>query len=340
MENAICLQRRTHWARPVVVLVMTLTLILSACGAQQPPKVYRIGVLSGLDFIAGITDGFKAGMADLGYIEGQNISYDVRATNFDMEAYRSILKEFVANDVDLILVFPTEASIEAKIITAGTDIPVVFSFALIEGMNLVDSVREPGGNLTGVRYPGPDIAVKRYDVMRELAPSVSRILVPYQAGYPIVDPQLEAIRSAANEDGVTLIELPAADAADLETALAAHVVDGTADVDAVLLLAEPLGVTAEPFVALAKFAAAHNMPIGGAYMVVNGYEALFGINVDVTATGRQAAPLADKILKGTPAGTIPVASADTFLQLSYREAQRLGLDVPEGLLSQANEIIR
>ncbi|KPJ73271.1 hypothetical protein AMJ48_02295, partial [Parcubacteria bacterium DG_74_1] len=66
-------------------------------------------------------DGFKAGMAELGYIEGQNIIYDLQETDFDMAVYKSVLDEFVEDEVDLIFVFPTEASQEAKAATQGTE---------------------------------------------------------------------------------------------------------------------------------------------------------------------------------------------------------------------------
>jgi len=327
-----------NWHR-LLVIVVVVGLLLSGCGKPEP-KVYRVGVLSGLGFIADITDGFKEGMAELGYIEGENITYDVQTTEFDMAIYQSILKKFVDDKVDLILVFPTEASIEAKTTTQGTDIPVIFTFALIEGMGLVDSVREPGGNLTGVRYPGPDIAVKRFEILREIVPDAKRIWIPYQKGYPIVEPQLAALRPVAEAAGVTLIEFPAENAAELEAELSARAQQADVGMDAIMFLAEPLTVTPDTFAVIGRFADEQKIPVGGALMVVEGHETIFGVNVLSYDTGKQAAPLADKIFKGTEAGTIPVVSAENFIQINYKAAQALGLTVPESVLNQANEIIR
>jgi putative tryptophan/tyrosine transport system substrate-binding protein len=323
------------WA--VLVLIVLVSLVLSGC--SQPPKTYRVGVLSGLSFVANITDGLKAKMTELGYVEGKNISYDVQATDFDMDKYKSILKKFVDDKVDVIFVFPTEASMEAKAATQGTNIPVVFDFCLIEGMGIVDSVRAPGGNITGVRYPGPDIAAKRFELMRQLVPQAKRILIPYQKGYPIVTPQLEAVRPLAQAAGIDLVEVPAADAADLEAQLQA-LAQADKSVDAIMFVAEPLTVTPDPFIVLGKFAAEHKIPIGGALMSVGGYESIFGVNVDNIAVGKQAAPLLDKIFKGIPAGTIPVVSAENYIQVNYKAAQEQGITVPEGMLNQANEVIR
>jgi putative ABC transport system substrate-binding protein len=332
-------QNRTRKGWTLLICVVLVSLLLSGCGTNKP-KVYRVGVLSGLGFVADITDGFKAGMAELGYVEGENILYDVQETEFDMAVYRSTLQKFVEDEVDLILVFPTEASIEAKAATQGTDIPVLFTFALIEGMGLVESVREPGGNITGVRYPGPDIAVKRFEIMRELAPQAKRMWIPYQRGYPIVAPQLEALRPAAEAAGVTLIEFPADNAVELEAELQQRAKQADPGMDVILAIAEPLAVTPDAFTVIAKFSYENNIPLGGILMSVDGYTSSFGVNVKSLPTGEQAAPLADKILKGTPAGEIPVVSSEQFLQIDYKAAQEMGLSVSEGLLSQADEIIR
>jgi len=322
-----------------VCVIVACAMVLSGCGVQKP-KVYRIGVLSGLDFVADITDGMKAGMAELGYVEGENITYDVQETGFDMEAYRTILRKFVADKVDVIFVFPTEASQEAKAAAQGTDIPVVFAFAQVEDMNLIDSVREPGGNITGVRYPGPDIALRRFEVMLELAPQAKRVYIPYQRGYPIVASQLDLVRPAAEAAGITLIEAPADNAAELEADLQARAASADIGLDAIMFIAEPLAVTPDAFTVIAKFATEHKIPFGGALMTLGEYGSIYGVNINNVAVGKQAAPLIDKILKGTPAGTIPVVSAENFLQINYTMAEKLGITVPEGLLAQADEVIR
>jgi putative ABC transport system substrate-binding protein len=332
-------QNRTRNGWVLLIWVVVFALLSSGCGAEKP-KVYRVGILSGLDFAASTVDGFKEGMTELGYVEGQNIVYDVQKTNFDMAAYKSALQGFVADEVDLIFVFPTEASQEAKAATQGTDIPVVFSVANIEDTGLVNSVREPGGNITGVRYPGPDIALKRFEIMRELAPQATRMWVPYQRGYPIVDSQLEVLRPVAVAAGVTLIEAPAGNAAELQTLLDQRAQSADIGLDAILIIPEPLGVTSDAFLVMARFAAEHRIPIGGALMEVEGYGSLFDVGIDHFNTGKQAAPLASKILRGTPAGTIPVVSSESYLMIHYKLAQELGLTVSEGLLSQAVKIIR
>lgn len=319
--------------------VSLIAVVVSACEGQQP-KAYRVGMLCGLDVFATTVDGFKTKMTELGYIEGKQIVYDVQRTNFDPTAEQRILQQFVADKVDMMVVFPSEVAVEAKAATQGTDIPVVFCQTNIEGTNLIKSVREPGGNITGVRYPGPDLALKRFEILHELAPRAKRIWVPYAKSSPIVPDQLAVLRPAAAKAGVTLVEVPAADAAELEADLEARAKAADIGIDAILFISEPLGRTPAAFPKIGKFAAKYKLPIGGVLYSLEGYKTLFGVATNNMAVGKLAAQQADKVFKGVPVGNIPVVSAESFFQLDYRVAQELGLTVSDGMLKMANEVIR
>jgi putative ABC transport system substrate-binding protein len=304
----------------------------------KPKGTYRIGVLSGLSYFNETIDGFKSKMAELGYIEGGNISYDIQETDFDMDKYKSILKKFVDDKVDLIFTFPTEASQEGKNAIQGTNIPLVFCHAYTEDTGLIDSVRHPGNNLTGVRWVGPDIALQHLEIMSELVPKAKRMWVPYQKNYPIVKSQLEALRPAAEKAGIDLVELPASDVKELSAVMAEKSKAGIPE--AVIIIPEPLAVTPDAFLLLAKYCHDHNIPFGGTLVSMGGYDTVFGMIPRSIEAGKQAAVLADKVLRGTSAGTIPVVSAESYFQFSYKEAKRLGLTIPESLLNKADEIIR
>jgi putative tryptophan/tyrosine transport system substrate-binding protein len=332
-------QNRMRKGRALLVGIVMLALLLSGCGAAAT-KVYRVGILSGIDFYANTVDGFKTRMTELGYIEGQNITYDMQKPDSDPTSVQRITDKFAADQVDLMFVFPTNAALAAKATAQKTNIPALFAIASIEGVDLVKSVREPGGNITGVRLPAPDMALKRFEIMRELAPQAKRLWVPYQRDVPIVFSQLAVLRPAAAAAGVTLVESPFANVAELQADLQARAKAGDIGMDAILMLVEPLTVTPASFTVIAKFAAEHKLPMGGALMSVGDYKSAFGVTIDNIAVGKQAALLADKILKGTPAGAIPVASPENILLINYNAAQAQGLTVPEGLLRQAAQVIR
>lgn len=210
----------------------------------------------------------------------------------------------------------------------------------LEGTNLINSVSEPGGNITGVRYPGPDLAIKRFEILHQLVPEAKRIWVPYSTSSLIVPAQLEVLRPAAEKAGVTLVESPAESAADLEADLAARADAEDIGIDAVLFISEPLARTPAVFPKIGKFAAEHNIPIGGVQFSLEGYTTVFGVATDNIAVGKLTARQAHKVLSGTPAGKLPVVSAESYFQLNYKVAQEQGIAVSEGLLRQANDIIR
>jgi putative tryptophan/tyrosine transport system substrate-binding protein len=322
------------------LLIAVVALLLSSCGSAQTPKVYHVGILSGLDSFASTADGFKTKMAELGYVEGKNVVYDLQKTNFEPDKEQQILKKFVEDKVDLIFGFNTEVALAAKAATQGTSVPVVFANSFIEGSDLVESVRAPGGNITGVRYPGTDIAIKRLQTLHQMVPQAKRIWLPYQKGYPAIPTELEGLRQAAASMSITLIEFPANDLTHLQTELEQRSKSGDLGFDAVLLIPESLSTTIAAFEAIAKYTRPLKIPVGGSFITTEDYGTLFAVTIDGTASGKQAAPLADKILKGIPAGTIPVSSPESILLINNKVAQELGLTVPEGLLQRANKIIR
>ncbi len=328
-----------------IIVLIAIAVIgyfwINSAKTQKTENVYHVGILNGLgEFLEEIPVAFKAKMAELGYIEGENIIYDVQSTKFEPEKEKQILEQFIENDVDLIFSFPTEVSMAAKASTQGTGVPVVFAIANIEDTGLIESVRQPGGNITGVRYPGPDLAIRRFEVMHEIVPDAKIMWVPYQRGYPIVKSQMEVLIPAANAAGVTIIEFPADNAAELQAELDRLAASDDIGFDAILFIPEPLSTMADAFEVMGRFAYENNIPIGGLMIQVGEYGSIFGINVNIPRTGQQAAILADKILKGIPAGTIPVVSSESFFQINYKVAQKLGVTISESLLSSADEIIR
>jgi putative ABC transport system substrate-binding protein len=176
--------------------------------------------------------------------------------------------------------------------------------------------------------------------MLELVPHAKSIWVPYQRNYPIIDSQLRVLHKAAAKKGVTILESPADDAHEIQQILQQKELSDHIDMDAILFIVEPLTVTSDVFVVIGKFAFKHKIPLGGALISAQEYSSVFGVNVDIIKTGERAAISADKILSGTPAGTIPVISAESHFEINYTAAKKLGIEIPDGLLSKADRVIR
>ncbi len=324
----------------IVIIVVAIGAYYFLSAPKKTGKVYQVGILSGLDLFVSIFDNFKAEMMKLGYTEGKNIVYDLQKTNFEPDKEQQILKKFVADKVDLIFGFNTEVALEAKEATKETDIPVVFANAFTEGNNLVENIRQPGGNITGVRYPGTNVAVKRLEILHELVPQAKRIWLPYQKGYPAVPAELEVLRPAAAYLNIELIEFASENLAHLRAELERRSKSGDMGFDAVLLIPESLSTTKAAFDVIASFTRSRKIPVGGSRIVTDDYGTLFAVTISNTDVGIQAARLADKVLMGTKAGTIPVVSAESLIVINYKVSQMLGFNVGKGLLDRANEIIR
>ena len=325
------------WA--LLTCLIVISLLLSGCGATQQNKVYHVGILSSTSF-APINDGFKAKMTGLGYIENKNITYTLMSTGSDLTQIQAQAKQLVDDKVDLIFTSGTPNALAAKAATQGTNIPIVFAYGQLEGTNLVQSVSNPGGNLTGVRYPGPEMIVKRLDVLLKIAPNAKRVWIGYDKNGANTAPALAALRPEASSLGVTLIEAPITTQDELGADLATRANSADIGIDAILTMPDAFNTSTAGFAVLSKFAADHKIPLAGGIGFMAQQGALFINTTDLANVGALAAPIADQIFKGTPAGTIPVVTPNQQLVINYTVAQGLGLTVPTGLLSEATKIIR
>jgi len=332
-------QKKTVWQIIISVSLLMFLILLSNCG-DKSEKAYRVGILVEVEPFIVIADGFKSKMAELGYIEGKNIVYDTMIANMDYEQRKQAARSLVKDKVDLIFAFPTEASIAAKEATKNTDIPVVFANASIEGTDLIESVRQPGGNITGVRFPGADNDIMRLSFFPKFVPQAKRILILYDPKYPTTQKVALALKEAAPSFGLTLLEDHITSVEDLRTKLNRRSAQGDIGIDAIMIMPEFINHTSEGFEAIINFTKKHKIPLGGGAPFTVDKGAIFTFHPDFFETGMLAATLIDKIFKGIPAGTIPVASPESHLSINYKAMQELGLPVSEGLLSMAKEIIR
>jgi putative ABC transport system substrate-binding protein len=330
---------RFGWQILYLTLLAVVGVFSSSC-SEKEPKVYRVGIVSGIEAFANIADGFKAKMAKLGYIEGKNIVYDFQGLNADRIGEEQAIKKFVADKVDLILAFPTETALAAKAATQGTNIPVVFAISTIEGTNLVRKVHLPGGNVTGVRFPGPESTVKRLEILHELVPHAKRVYLIYDRNYPAIPIALEGLRPASLSLGITLVEDAVSNLEELKSALDKRVESGDIGIDAILMMPDILTHSADGFATILEFANKHKVPIGGCMGFMADLGALFSFFPDNIETGKLAASLVDNIFRGTQAGTIMVTTPKCYLRLNCKAIQELELKLSEGLLNRADEIIR
>jgi putative ABC transport system substrate-binding protein len=323
----------------VAVVIGILFMVNGANKQATAPKIYHVGILSGIDFFLPMAEGFKQKMTELGYVEGKNIVYDLQKAP-NIVGNQSIIKKFVDDKVDLIFVYPTEPSLEAKDGTKGTDIPIISTGALVEGNGLIESISHPGENITGVRFPVKEVAAKRLELLNALAPKAKRIMVPYLKDYPTVAPALLSVKSVAASLDLTIIEVPLTSSAEIKGYFDTLSAKKDIGVDAILEVPEPISLTPEFQSEVYKFADIHKLPVAGAIVMEANYGPIFGLIPSPFEFGRLAAPLAVKIFNGTKAGTIPMLTPESEFTVNYKVITKLGLVINEGLLSTAKKIVR
>ena len=323
-------QQLKDW--PILIVVFIIAgLLLTACGSQ---KTYTIGVINLSPRQEETVEAFNEGMTELGYIEGENITYIYEGATDNIDKLDSVAQSLVAADVDLILSVTTPATQAAQRATAGTNIPVVFIPVTDPvGAGIVDSLTKPGGNTTGVTYTSQE--GKRLEWLLQVDPTIEQVYIVYnpQDQSPVL--ALEAVSETAAQLGVELITR---EVLTTEEAIVAFK-NTPQEADAIFFLPDS--------VVNARGANAYKIPIefglpssGPSVATVNN-GALTTYSVDLTVAARQqAARLADQILRGTKPADLPVEMAEFYLAINLKTAEAIGLDIPDDILLQADIIVR
>src|SRR3974390_3474105 len=195
------MQRRSF----IVLLVGAAVWPLSA-RAQQAVKPHRIGILSPDLPPPGFLEAFRQGLRELGYVEGQNIAFEVRNAEGYGQRLAPLANQLVRLKVDVILAINTPSVQAAK--NASATIPIVMTrIADPVKSGLVRSLSRPGGNITGVSFMVDELSGKRLALLREALPSVSRVAVLWYEPNPGSDITVGAIKTASREPGIELLLL-------------------------------------------------------------------------------------------------------------------------------------
>jgi putative ABC transport system substrate-binding protein len=267
---------------------------------------------------------FQQALRQLGWIEGDNLRIDYRWYGGDPARARALAKELVELEPDLIVATATPAL--TALALQMRPIPIVFvAVSDPVGQGFVASLARPGGNATGLTFFEFSVVGKMLDVLKQIAPGVSRIAPPF----------VRAIEAAAPTLSVELIKVPVRSAAEIEPALATFARQGG---NGLIGLPDPFTNAHRDLIV--GLAARYRLP---AIYILRSFVAAGGLisyGVDVTDLFRRAAPYVDRILKGAKPADMPVQQPTKFeLAVNLKAAKALGLDVPFSLLARADEVI-
>jgi putative ABC transport system substrate-binding protein len=305
-----------------------------AARAQRAARIYRIGFVSptspGARNIA-----FLHGLRELGYVEGQNVSVELRFAEGQPERLPGLIDELIRLKVDVLVVGATIGAHAAK--KATTTVPIVFAGSSdpVSG-GIVANLAHPGGNITGISLAyGDGFAGKWLELLKETAPSVFHFSVLWSSSNNAASKFVTELEVAARALSVRLDAHRAATLPELDDALVAIARSG----------ARSLIVTPSPFAAtqrdkLLRFAASTSMP--AMYFADDFVDAggLMSYGPSIDDAYRRAAGYVDKILKGTKPGDLAVEQPTRFvLTINLRTARALGLRIPQSVLLRADRTI-
>ena len=304
-----------------------------ATEAQQARKVPRVGVLAGQSAeISPPILTLREGLRELGYVEGQNIAIEWRWAHGKDERFPDLAAELVSLKVDII-VAPTTASAQAAQRATKT-IPIVMGFVTDPvALGLVANLARPDGNITGLGVPTPEIAGKRLQLLREVAPTVARIAVLSDPSQPA---DLRGTEAAAQALGVQLQVWKVRSGGELDRAFAAIARERAAGI--IILGSTTLFAYRAR---IAQLAVRHRLPTSAWARELTEAGCLMSYGPNLPDVVRRAAYFVDKILKGAKPGDLPIEQPTKFdLVINLKTAKALGLTIPPSLLGRADEVIQ
>ena len=277
--------------------------------------------------------GFRQGLKETGYIEGENVAIVYRFAENQIDRLPELAADLVHRQVAVIATLANGA-LAAKMATKTT--PIVFAVAEDPvKVGLVASLARPGGNLTGINFLSAELAAKRLELVRELLPAATDVCMLVNPTGPNSESTLRDAQSAARAIGLKIQVLNAGTSREINVAFATFVRERP---DALFIDIDPFFTSRR--VQLVHLASHHRVPAtypGRQFAEIGG---LVSYGSNLTDAWRQVGVYTGRILKGAKPSDLPVVQSTKFeLVLNAETARTLGLEIPSTLLARADEVI-
>jgi putative tryptophan/tyrosine transport system substrate-binding protein len=308
-----------------------------AARAQQAERMRRIGVLSPVAADDQVNKArlatFQQRLQQLGWTDGHNVRIDYRFAAANPEAYPKYAAELVARAPDVIL---ASGSSLVPMLQATRTVPIVFAFAADPvAMGLIESLSQPGGNATGFLLFEYDLSAKWLELLKEIAPRVTRAAVLRDPTAITGIGQFAVIQSVSRSVGVEVSPINLRDAAETERAVTAFARSNNRG-----LIVSATALASVQRSLIIELAARHRLPAVyyESHFVASG--GLISYGTDLVDLHRRAADYVDRILKGEKPANLPVQAPTKYeLVINLKTAKALDLTFPPAVLARADEVI-
>ena len=308
-----------------------------ATRAQQPVKPV-VGILysAPINGMRDATSAFRAGLAEIGYIDGRNVSFEYRTADNHMDRLRALANDLVHRRVAVIFSASTAATVLAA--KAATDtIPIVFSMGADPvGIGAVASLARPGGNITGVTVLAGELIGKRFELLHEIVPTAATVAYLVNTANPAFSEAALKMRADnARAAGLRLLVVDASSPNDIDRAFASLVAE-----NAGALLVGPDTLFQTQRDQIVALAARYRIPASYPWPDDVSAGGLFSYGADFPDVFHKAGTYVGRILKGEKAADLPVQQPTKFrFAVNLKTAKVLGLTVPPHILVRADEVI-
>ena len=302
--------------------------------AARAQQHFKIGLLNTGGAATIFIATFMGKLGELGYLEGKNIVIERKFAEGNSERLKEFAADLVRQHVDVIVTIGTPAGIAAK--QATRTIPIVFG-AISDpvGVGLVTSLARPGGNATGNSLMAPELSAKRLEILRTLAPGISRFAILWDSSNPGMAARVRETEIAADRSRVLLHIVGPRNLDELETAFAELLNQRP---DALLVTTEAF--TRQHLARILDFANRNKIPAmfeDSSYVEAGG---LMSYGPDYEEVFRTAAVFVSKILKGAKPADLPIEQPTKFqLIINLKTAKTLAIEIPPTLLAMADRVI-
>lgn len=314
--------RRRHFMVIAGALLLTPHAGLAQRQAGALPRIGFLGVSTPEAWTPRV-EAFRAGLRDLGYIEGKNILIEFRFARGQYDRLPELAAELVRLKVDVIVTHSAPGALAAKKATESNPIPIVMTnVGDAVGWGIVPSLARPGGNITGDTFFVTELVAKRLEVLKDALPRVRRVAVLANPDNAAMGQSVQAMEAAARDLGVTLIKFQARNPTELDGAFAAMAKDG---VDALAVIEDVVLIASSR--AIAELALKYRLP-SISFIEYADAGGLFGYGVNFLDLYRRAPVFVDKIFKGARPADMPIERPTKFdFVINTKTAESLGLTI-------------